>query len=319
MGFGVLIRISQDSNPNAPPVIILNRDITSVGRRGDVRMDTPTGHEISKVHACISRRCGMRKELWVIEDQQSVNGTFVNSKKVHSRVLSLGDEIVFAGGPNFRLGDMLESSSTSSCRYRFVVADPLVRFAMSLDPNASMNYTEERPICPICYDGAVAPEELPCGHSFCLHCIHDWVDACRQNCRRTVCPMCRATFLSSQLTPREVIVTPDTLEVWSLEAMLRALKANNCRAIRRGNIFKKWDAIRKKWFWTTFGEIRTKWHYRVIFLHLAKATVHYILQASDSKVMQAMENLGIEPITNNMDQNRRHLLFTVLSELTSRR
>jgi hypothetical protein len=319
MGFGVLIRIAHDFNPKTPSVIILTQDVTSIGRRADVRMDTLTGHEISKVHACISRRCEGRKEIWMIEDQESVNGTFVNSKKVHSRVLTSGNEIIFAGGPNFKLGDMLECSSYSSCRYRFVIADPVVRFASSLDPNASMNCTEERPICPICYDGLVAPEELPCGHSFCLHCIHDWDDACRRNGRRAVCPMCRAAFLSSQLTPREVILTHDGLEVWSLEAMLRDLRASSCRVIRRCSIFKKWDDVRKKWFWSTFGEVKGKWHYRVIFLHLTKATTHYILQATDSQVLHAMENFGIESVTLDADLNRRRLLFTVLSELRTRK
>jgi hypothetical protein len=131
--------------------------------------------------------------------------------------------------------------------------------------------------------------------------------------------MCRAGFLSSQLTPREVVATPDTLEVWSLEPMLRELKVTNCRTIRRTNIFKKWSMSHIKWFWSTFANVRKNWNYRVIFLHLTKATVHYILQATDLQVLQALENFGIVPPSDDSERNRRELLFTVLSELSSRK
>jgi hypothetical protein len=61
---------------------------TTIGRSPDcpVFLDDVT---VSRKHAVVSRRQGH----WIIEDQASLNGTFVNRRRVDSAELTDGDEI----------------------------------------------------------------------------------------------------------------------------------------------------------------------------------------------------------------------------------
>jgi hypothetical protein len=134
-------------------------------------MDTPAGHEISKVHTII--HCEMRPlgQTWGIEDASSTNGTFVNMKKISCQLLFSGDEIVFGGGANYHEGDVLQSSDQAYCRYFFFTSDPVVRFSAGLDPNAVLPWPDDDELCPICYGAMESPEVLPCGHVFYLACV----------------------------------------------------------------------------------------------------------------------------------------------------
>ena len=66
----------------------IDEDRTSIGRSPDagVFLDDVT---VSRKHAVVLERNGH----WFIEDQGSLNGTFVNRKRVESAELSDGDEI----------------------------------------------------------------------------------------------------------------------------------------------------------------------------------------------------------------------------------
>jgi hypothetical protein len=66
-------------------------------------MDTPSGHEISKVHTIISHVCHPQGDLWSLKDNGSMNGTFVNAQKIQRRQLHSGDEIVLEGVPTFAM------------------------------------------------------------------------------------------------------------------------------------------------------------------------------------------------------------------------
>jgi ribosomal protein L40E len=61
---------------------------TTIGRSPEcgIFLDDVT---VSRKHAALERR----EERWVIEDQGSLNGTFVNRERVESAVLADGDEI----------------------------------------------------------------------------------------------------------------------------------------------------------------------------------------------------------------------------------
>jgi hypothetical protein len=276
-------------------------------------MDTPSGKEISRIHATISRHDGTHKEVWIIEDNGSLNGTFVNGRKIHVRVLASGDEILFGGGSSYKLGDLLDSTDFSPCRYAFFPADPLVRFSAHVDPNGPFQKTDATDVCAICYESVTSSEVLPCGHMFCTRCIHKWAEECRRSSRPSICPMCRTTFMSSELNTQEVVMHDDRMEVCSLDPTLRDLDMPNGRAVKSFNIFRKWTQEHKKWFWNAFSLLQ-QWHRRVIFLHLTKATVSYVLQASEFELLQGIENLGIISSVEDKEENRRLLLLRILRD-----
>jgi hypothetical protein len=281
-------------------------------------MDTPVGHEISKVHSVIHRRSNPQGHAWVIEDNSSMNGTFVNLKKVQRRLLTSGDEIVFGGGPNFREGDFLESAEKAYCRYFFFTLDPVVRFSGRLDPNAVLPWPGADELCSICYAPMQSPEALPCGHVFCLECIQRWAETCIASCRNIVCPMCRNPFWQSQLRRCETRFVSGELEVLSVEGMLRDLNVRSCRVIKSVNIFKTWNGHHKKWFWRWFEQVVGNRDRRMIFLHLTKATVGCILAASTEDLAQALVNFELD-VPENQNEMIRNLLLFVLMKLIPRK
>jgi hypothetical protein len=308
MGIAVLVRVSDEINPNAPPFIVLTRKMTTLGRHGDVRFDTQTGREISKVHATFYRRSNHEAEKWIIEDNSSMNGTFVNCMKIRRRILCPGDEIVFGGGPDFGWGDFLISSELSSCRYRFIIPDPLVRFADSVDPNACLQAPDTDNLCPICYRPIAGAHTLPCGHSFCRDCIHTWGEASRDHARPTICPMCRAPFLHSQITP-EAVIRHGELEVRSVDALLRDLEVSTCKIVRGVSIFKIWTRRHKKWFWRSFDQVKDSPHRKIVFLYLAKATIPHILGATSEELKHALKNFAVMEASDKPEENRRRLIL----------
>ena len=314
MNSAILLKTSVVENDHAPFYILLNKDKLSVGRHGDVKIDTPSGKEISKVHCFFIRRIQIHSSVWIIEDNHSTNGTFVNLRKAGRQLLQNGDEIVFGGGRGFRIGDKIESSDLSTCRYRFFFLDFPVKFG-KIDPNKTVFSGNDAEMCPICYAPIVSPEKLPCGHSFCLQCIHEWAMTCAHSYRPAVCPMCRAPFVYSQLTPHEAFVQNGELHVCSVDAILRDLNVSSCRMIRGVNIFKKWTENRKRWFWKAYDIMKTNIYRRTIFLFLTKATVTAALKEDEAGLATALDNLGIEKKGSSRDETIRNLMMFVVTKL----
>jgi hypothetical protein len=93
-----LVRLSDATHSCALPFIILNSGITTIGRRGIVSMDTPTGHHISNLHAsirCIQCNLSHSSARWFIDDHASVSGAFANGVRIFSRDLVPNDGIIF--------------------------------------------------------------------------------------------------------------------------------------------------------------------------------------------------------------------------------
>ncbi|XP_076125587.1 uncharacterized protein LOC143105508 isoform X1 [Alosa pseudoharengus] len=64
---------------------------------------------------------------------------------------------------------------------------------------AAISQDEESFICPVCLDLLKDPVAIPCGHNYCMRCIHDCWD--REDQKRVYsCPLCKHTF-----TPRPVL------------------------------------------------------------------------------------------------------------------
>jgi pSer/pThr/pTyr-binding forkhead associated (FHA) protein len=74
--------------PNTGARFLLDTDVTTVGRHpdADIFLDDVT---VSRQHAVLRRS----NSGFVIEDQGSLNGTFVNRRRIESAELSDGDEL----------------------------------------------------------------------------------------------------------------------------------------------------------------------------------------------------------------------------------
>lgn len=310
MGIGLLLRLSPMENPNAPTVIVLDQDTTKIGRKSEVRMDTSRGKEVSKHHTTIYRKPHHSSEVWFIEDKDSLNGTFVNGKKIHRVVLNYGDEIVFGGGSAFLLGDIIASTELAECRYVFYLPLPPVKFLQSIDLNASLLASDLLETCAICYCPIVAAETLPCGHKFCLSCIHQWCKVCIKNMRPCMCPMCRAVFAFSELTPEEAQKTNGEVKVYSMEPMLKDLEVKSCKQIKKANVFKKWTPKHRKYFETLYNKVKDSETRLPIFLHLTKATVSHVFHENQENIKNGITNLGGTP--SSEERNKLILQFLLL-------
>jgi pSer/pThr/pTyr-binding forkhead associated (FHA) protein len=110
MDFALFVCTAVHYNLNAPRAPIFTKPNIRIGCSADVCMDTSKTHEVLKQHAQISfsERHGIKARL--LENFRSLNGTFVNEYKVHKRMFTFGDEVVFGAGSCFMYGDVLLST-----------------------------------------------------------------------------------------------------------------------------------------------------------------------------------------------------------------
>ena len=308
----ILVRLGSMENPNAPEVIELTNDVTRIGRHGDVCVDTSRGKEVSKIHAKIYRRERGDSHVWLIEDNNSLNGTFVNGRKIRRVFLVANDEIVFGGGTIFQMGEAVRTTELAECRYRFYICPPAVQFHPDIDVSATLIHSTASAIdmCPICYYPITAAEKLPCGHQFCLCCIHEWARSCVKAMRPCICPMCRAPFMPSQLTSEEGEIRNDVAVIWRIEPLLRQIDVKSCRTVRKLNVFTEWTTETNYWFWNCYKAVRSNELRRLVFLHLMHATYQYAVKAKESELKNAIENLH-----GKMHEKRIDLLREVLNLL----
>ncbi|XP_012712013.2 tripartite motif-containing protein 16 [Fundulus heteroclitus] len=79
--------------------------------------------------------------------------------------------------------------------------------------------------CSICLDLLKAPVTIPCGHSYCMGCIHSLWDEGGEGRKSRSCPQCRQTF-----TPRPALVN-NTM----LAALVEQLKESGLQAAPAGH------------------------------------------------------------------------------------
>ncbi len=104
-GTGMLVVVR---GPNAGSRFLLDRERTSIGRHpdSDIFLDDVT---VSRRHALVARgEHGM-----YVEDNGSLNGTYVNGDRVEQRELATGDElqigrfkVLYVGDPGLSLGEL---------------------------------------------------------------------------------------------------------------------------------------------------------------------------------------------------------------------
>jgi hypothetical protein len=253
-------------------------------------MDTSHTKEVGKVHAKVYRRESADQAQWMIEDNNSKNGTFINSCKIRRRYVHDGDEVVFGGGPKFQVGDYVVSTDMAECRYLFFQLPPKVVLGPEIDLNATLLHSGLE-LCAICYCPIAGPETLPCGHQFCFTCIREWSLACQKAQRHWVCPLCRRPFTASQLAKEEGCITNGVANVHLLEPLLRQLDVTSCSALP--NVFQRWNEKTKKWFWNALSTVKSGPEFRqATFLYLVKATYKDVLAATPVQLRNALKNLG---------------------------
>ena len=300
MATALLIRSCSIPNDNAPPYAILESCETTIGRHGNIKMDTSRGKEVSKIHTKIYRRYSNHSAIWIIEDNNSLNGTFVNGRKIRSTTLKPFDEIVFGGGPGFIVGEKVQSTDHAECRYLFFPTPPSVHYRSDIKMVQKQDQETEE-LCPICYLPITGRETLPCGHSFCFTCLQEWSNVCAKKMRPCVCPMCRAPFSQSELDQKEYTLTADELRISFIEPLLNMINVHTCKEIRSRNIFKLWDDKTKQWFWESYNLVKKSRVRKYPFLDLTRANYKYIIQANTNQLSNAIKNLGGIPQNNRED------------------
>ncbi|OHT11406.1 FHA domain containing protein [Tritrichomonas foetus] len=316
MATAILVRNCNIPNDNAPAYAILQSDLTTIGRHGGVRMDTSRGKEVSKVHTKIHRKINGDQVLWIVEDNKSLNGTFVNGRKVRCVALKNHDEIVFGGGPAFSVGDRIISTDLAECRYIFYITPPPVHYRADINMlHTDSSVSSE--LCPICYSPITGCETLPCGHSFCFTCLQEWSHSCAKKMRPCLCPMCRAQFSSSELDAKEYSLTPHELRISFIEPLLNLLDISCCKDIRKRNIFHLWDEKQKQWFWDSYNLVKGIDARKFPFLDLTRASYKYIIAANESQLTNAIVNLEGVP-QDNKENMMVEVLRLVYSKFTAK-
>lgn len=313
MGKALLIRSSRQFCATIPSYIVLDSERVTIGRHGDVQMDTSRGKEISKVHAVITRRHHHNCDIWTIEDQHSVNGTIINRRKIGKTLLYHGDEVVFGGGAGYEVGDEVETDEVE-CRYVFFVPPPPVQFQRGIDLEKDITVHNDL-ICPICYETTIAPEELKCGHTFCLKCIHQWANTCVQTKQNCECPVCRKEFAKASLKVYDGRLSTNELLITTIEPFLRGANVTNIKKIEALTIFKKWKKKEEKKFKELFDKFTNNIKKRILFLHCIGATLKQVLEASDEDLQNAAVNLGCTETLEIREQLISEVLFLMMIKL----
>lgn len=314
MGTGILVNLSPESNPNAPPFAIITKDRTVVGRCGDITMDTSKGKEISKRHTIFYRHFAKSGEKWVVEDRKSLNGTFINGKRIQRSYISHGDEIVFGGGAAFHVGETVLSTAAAECRYVFYLLPHTVKIDHNIDLNKHINVdADPDDCCAICYSPLCAPQILPCGHSFCIGCIREWANSCIKNTRQCVCPMCRKPFMPTALHLEEAHITQNHIHIKTIEPLLFDVNCVSVHQLRKYNVLKKLTMRQKKKYTELFERVKENNSRRALFLHLTHATCSYLLNADDDQLQNFISNFG-----GNIYDDHNALISTALRMLFER-
>lgn len=293
MNFAVLIKISTIYNPNAPNAIILDENSLIVGRKGSIRIDTSKGHEISKNHALMKHEKINDNWVWLIQDIQSLNGTFVNGRKISRQVLQNNDEIIFGGGSSLQFRDFIdfESSRLSECLYCFLSPEPPIQFDMCEDLDIVLGDQQEEDECCICYVALHKMQALPCGHSFCSECLHHWIYVCAKSMRPSLCPVCRRPFTRSDVSVEDISTKDGKLVVKSIVPLLRTLKVKSVKELEKYRITAKWSDFNKQQFWILYEDINSHKTLQKVLRHYLDMTMTSLYNVSLDQIKNVVANL----------------------------
>jgi hypothetical protein len=290
MGECLLLRTACYRNHNAPELVLLKKEWNDIGRRGEIRMDTVKGKEISRHHAVIVRTPGLVGNVWVLRDQNSLNGTFVNSLRVANEILRNGDIITFGGGPDLVLQETVGRSSRHDCRYVFLLVPPKSEIAKE---GKHFRGYENQDQCPVCKEDLENSETLPCRHSFCSDCLRQWIRACTDSDSIWTCPVCRAEFSRDEICKSGAVVFRNQIMLLKSQPFLDSLGIESVNDVVSFSVFRCWGKNAKQRFWEMFSRVKNSLIHKCVFLGLTHMTASDILAADEEALKIAAENLEI--------------------------
>jgi hypothetical protein len=292
MDFAVLINTSLPVNPNCPRSVILSETTTTIGRYGNVKMDTVKTHEISKCHAAIQFRDVRGRCSWYVEDKFSLNGTFLNSTKIKERILKSEDELVFGGGSCFLYGDTIVSTDPAECRYKFLIPEPRMVFATNFDRYETLASEEECDECCICFLPMLVRTRLPCNHIYCRRCIGNWARKCKSKGDRFVCPVCREEYSEDMAKPPCIRLFDGEYVVNNVECFLRRIDMKNICDVEDLALCKEWDDGKREKFWSAYEKLRNSNKKLMLFRYLTRCSYRAVKEASSEELEEMAKNLG---------------------------
>ena len=255
-------------------------------------MDTQKGQEISKHHATIMKteKNGILK--WNLIDNNSLNGTFLNKRKINSHILKNGDEIIFGGGTIFTHGDKLESSINSECRYIFFIPEPQIIFSLNINFNIILLPLEKCEECPMCYLPLKKDLILKCNHKFCFKCLRSWTQQCILSRNKPICPICRLEFDPEIIFFGEGIEINNTIQIQTIIPFLRSISILSLKDLTNFSFDKNLNQNDINKFWINYNICKKKPIRLKLLLYFNFLTFHQVLNSSNDQVFNIVKNLN---------------------------
>lgn len=286
-----LIKMSGRPNNNCPNTIVLNKNEITIGRRAEVKMDTSKRKEVSKMHACITRHIKYFDCYFTVDDLHSVNGTFVNRRKIIRDELIHKDEIVFAGGNQYLVGDFLQTVDDLDCVYRFIVPETEVDFSSCTDYNNEFDITKENEECCVCFSYAHRLIELPCGHHVCVNCMQKWSLSCFERLHSLRCPYCRTKLPKMEIGKDSAEMVNGVQMVYSVEPLCKTLNVKKVDEIEKLSIHRRWTLQNREMFWDFNEKVFDSHNLKYSFHWLCECSLQQILTFNQEELRNIVENL----------------------------
>jgi len=185
-------------------------------------------------------------------------------------------------------------------------------------------------VCSICQDWVIHASSLECGHMFCRECIDRWLAQ-----KKFLCPVCRAEVKQIPVPARtlDVIVekTIQRCEEKEKKDFKKRLKDADALQSKQAKMQKQLEtsvksalAAQKSFFrvdqnWST--KEKKTFHdgvksyiceAREAYCQLVGLTVGWVHSADDSKLNQALHNLGLRELSSNSEKEIRQRLLMFL-------
>ena len=185
-------------------------------------------------------------------------------------------------------------------------------------------------VCAICRDWIVHAASIECGHMFCRECIDQWLQH-----KKFLCPVCRSAVRQEPTSARTLdVIVEKTIQQSSTSDMQefkkRVKKADELLTKRRRakqdleesvkqavrskkkffHVNQNWGKKEKKTFHEGVKQYISEG--REAYCQLVGLTVSWVYSADDSKLNQALHNLGLQEFVSKPEEDIRQRLLMFL-------